>query len=439
MPAAALILLYLLVALAPLALAAASGRPPRPVMDEIASGMAMVAFAILLMEFVLSGRFRSISGRVGLDVTMRFHQLLARTALALALAHPFLYTLPFARPLPFDPTRQLTLTFAAEGLVTGVLAFVLLPAFVVLSIARDRIGWRYETWRLAHGLGALAIAVLVLVHARHAGRYSADPQLAGLWGVLTAAAVLSLLHVYLVKPLLARRRPWQVTALRKLAERTWEVVLSPKGHDGIAYRAGQFAWIRIGAPVFSLRENPFSIASAPGEGRDLRFVIKELGDFTATLGGIPLGTTAHVDGPHGNLVLEGRQGSGIAFIAGGVGIAPMLGLLRQLEIDADPRPTMLVYGNRHAGQIACTEDLARMRRQHRTTVVQVLSEPPDGWEGECGMVDAALIARLFADPRHRDWLYVLCGPPAMMEAVEEALLGLGVAPRRIISERFQHD
>lgn len=439
MPAFVLILTYVVLALAPLALAAASGRPPRPVMDEIASAMAMVAFAILLVEFVLSGRFRSISGRVGLDVTMRFHQLFARTALALALVHPFLYTLPFARPLPFDPTRQLTLTFAAEGLVTGVLAFVLLPAFVLLSIARDRIGWRYETWRLAHGLGALVIALLVLIHARHAGRYSADPLLSGLWAVLTAIAALSLLHVYVVKPLLALRRPWRVTGLRKLAERTWEVVLSPSGHDGIAYKAGQFAWIRIGAPAVSLRENPFSIASAPGEGRDLRFVIKELGDFTATLSGIPLGTTAYVDGPHGNLVLEGRGGTGIACIAGGVGIAPMLGLLRQLELDADPRPTVLVYGNRHAGQIACTEDLARLRRRHRTQVVQVLLEPPDDWQGERGMVDAALVARLFAEPRHRDWLYVLCGPPAMMETVEAALLGLGVAPRRIISERFQHD
>ena len=146
--------------------------------------------------------------------------------------------------------------------------------------------------------------------------------------------------------------------------------------------------------------------------------------------------------PHryaGRITAAGRGGTGIACIAGGVGIAPMLGLLRQLELDADPRPTVLVYGNRHAGQIACTEDLARLRRRHRTQVVQVLLEPPDDWQGERGMVDAALIARLFAEPRHRDWLYVLCGPPAMMETVEAALLGLGVAPRRIISERFQHD
>lgn len=439
MPGAALILLYLAVAVAPLALAAASLRPPRPVMDEIASAAGLLAYAILLMEFVLSGRFRSISGRVGLDVTMRFHQLLARTALALALIHPFLYTLPFARPLPYDPSRQLTLTFEAEGLVAGVFAFILLPAFVLLSMGRDRISWTYETWRLVHGLGALAIAVLVQVHALHAGRYSQVPLLAGLWSGLLAVSILSLAYVYAVKPLLKTRRPWRVERVASLAARTWELVLAPDGHDGLRYKAGQFAWIGLSGQAFSLRENPFSIASAPGDGPLLRFVIKELGDSTATIGEVPPGTRAHVDGPHGHLTIDGRREPGIAFIAGGVGIAPMLGLLRQLELDGDTRPTRLVYGNRTAAQIACTEDIARMRRAHRTEVVQVVSEPPEDWNGETGMIDAALVGRLFSEPRHRDWLYVLCGPPAMMETVEEALLDLGVAPSQILSERFRYD
>ncbi len=439
MPGIALVLLYLVVAAAPLALAAASLRPPRPVMDEIAAAAGLVAYAILLMEFVLSGRFRSISGRVGLDVTMRFHQLLARSALALALVHPFLYTLPFARPLPYDPTRQLTLTFEAEGLVAGVLAFVLLPAFVALSIGRDRISWTYETWRLLHGLGAVAIAVLVHVHALHAGRYSQDPWLSGLWSVLLAASLASLAYVYAVKPLVRLRRPWRVSGVTSLADRTWELRLTPDGHDGLRYKAGQFVWVGLSGRVFTLNENPFSIASAPGDGPDLRFVIKELGDFTATLGEVPPGARALLDGPHGHLTIDGRREPGIAFIAGGVGIAPMLGLLRQLELDGDARPTVLVYGNRIAGQIACGDDLARMRRVHRTRIVQVLSEPPDDWNGETGLIDAALVRRLFGEPRHRDWLYVLCGPPAMMETVEDALIDLGVAPSQILSERFRYD
>ena len=101
--------------------------------DEIATGAGLLAFAIILVEFVLSGRFRTISRTIGMDVTMRFHQLLARTALALALLHPFLYQSPFNPQLPWDPSRQLTLTHDLGSLGTGILGWVLLVTLIVLS------------------------------------------------------------------------------------------------------------------------------------------------------------------------------------------------------------------------------------------------------------------------------------------------------------------
>lgn len=439
MPAFVLIGLYLAVVFAPLGLAAASGRPPRPMLDELAAGAGLVAFAILLAEFLLSGRFRAISGRVGMDVTMRFHQLLARTALALVAVHPFLYTLPFDRPLPYDPTRQLTLTFEGEGLVTGVLAFLLMPSLVILSIGRDKLPFRYETWRLLHGIGALAVAGLVYLHAVDAGRYSQDWMLRGFWSGLVGLAVLSLLVVYVGKPLLQLRRAWRVSEVRQVADRTWELAVVPEGHDGLSYRAGQFAWISVGRNPFSLDENPFSICSSPAEGRALRFLIKELGDFTASLSQVRPGTCVYLDGPHGHLTLEGRDAPGVAFIAGGVGVAPMFSLLGQLAHGGDTRPTVLVYGNRTADQIAHGDELARLRRVHRTKVIQVLSEPPPEWSGETGIVDAPRIREIFGDPGHRDWLFVLCGPPAMMETVESALLEIGVPARNILAERFRYD
>ncbi|SDU02882.1 ferric reductase-like transmembrane domain-containing protein [Stappia sp. ES.058] len=439
MPAIALIGLYLLVVFAPLGLAVAGGWPPRPVLDELAAGAGLVAFAILLAEFLLSGRFRAVSGRVGMDVTMRFHQLLARTALALAVVHPFLYTLPFNRPLPYDPTRQLTLTFEGEGLVTGVLAFLLLPSLVILSIGRDKLPFRYETWRFLHGMGALAVAGLVYLHAVEAGRYSQDWMLRWFWSGLLGLAVVSLLVVYVVKPLLQLRRKWHVSAVRQVAERTWELAIAPDGHEGLDYRAGQFVWLNVGHSPFSLNENPFSICSAPGDGREVRFLIKELGDFTSSLSRVRTGTQVHLDGPHGHLTLEGRAAPGIAFIAGGVGIAPMFSLLGQLVLEADTRPTVLVYGNRAADQIALGDKLARLRRVHKTQVVQVLSDPPADWSGEVGIIDAARIRALFGEEQYRDWLFVLCGPPAMMEIVEDTLIGIGVAPRNILAERFHYD
>lgn len=425
--------------LLPLALAWAGARPPRAFWDELASGAGILAYAIILVEFLLSGRFRSISARIGMDVTMRVHQLFARTALVLALVHPFLYRGAFDRAVPWDVTQQATLTMDVTNLGSGILAWVLLPAFVLMAIGRDRIGFRYETWRLMHGVGALLIAGLLQHHALAAGRYSADPLLAGLWSLLLAIAVLSLANVYLVKPALQRRRAWKVTAVRPLALKTWELTLAPDGHKGLDYQAGEFVWLNVGHSPFSLRENPFSVASAPGGGPELQFVIKELGDFTGNLGSISPGARSYVDGPHGNLVVSGCEAPGIALIAGGVGIAPLLGILRQLHLEGDARPTTLVYGNRVAEQIVYGEELETLAREQGTRVVQVLSEPPEGWTGRVGMVDAALIRDVFAAPGMKHWLFVLCGPPVMMAGVEDTLIDLGVPAHRILSERFTYD
>ncbi|MGF1651596.1 MAG: ferric reductase-like transmembrane domain-containing protein [Hyphomicrobiaceae bacterium] len=434
----ALATLYLAVALAPLALAWAGGRPPRPFWDEVASGAGLLAFSILLVEFVLSGRFRAVSRRMGMDVTMRVHQLLARTALVLALVHPLLYQSPFDRERPWDPTRQLTLTSDVTSLATGMMAWVLLGAFVLLSIGRDRIDYRYETWRMAHGLGALLIAALVLHHALTAGRYSADPLLANLWVAMFAIAVLSLAYVYVVRPLIQLGKPWRVKSVQRVALGTWSVMIEPDNHRGLDYAAGQFVWLNIGNSAFSLKENPFSIASAPGSGAELEFIIKELGDFTRTIGSIEPGTRAYIDGAHGNLVASSRAANGIGLIAGGVGVAPLLGILRQLHLDGEQRPTLLVYGNRVADQIVAADELAGYAAVHGTEVVHVLSEPPSDWTGEVGFIDRALIDRLFR-PEMRDWLFIVCGPAPMMAGVEDALIARGVVARRILSERFAYD
>jgi predicted ferric reductase len=290
-----------------------------------------------------------------------------------------------------------------------------------------------------HGVGALLVAGLVLQHALDVGRYSQDPALAYLWIGLFLIAVFSLAYVYVMKPIWQTQRPWTVRSARSLGLRTWELTVEPDGHQGLAYEAGQFVWLNVGNSPFSLFENPFSISSAPASGPCLQFVIKEFGDFTETLGQIEPGTKAYVDGPHGNLVVSGHAEPGIALIGGGVGISPLIGILRQLRHEKDERPITLIYGNRVEERIVYREELKAIAEDQRIEVVHVLSEPPQGWKGRTGRVDADLIRELFDSPERKRWLFVLCGPPAMMEAVEDALIDIGVPSDQIESERFQYD
>ncbi|MBE9553215.1 MAG: ferric reductase-like transmembrane domain-containing protein, partial [Proteobacteria bacterium] len=170
---------------------------------------------MLLMEFVLSGRFKSVSGPTGIDLTMRFHQLIARSLTAFILIHPFLYVTPLKHPLPWDTTGQLTLGLGTASILTGLLSWVLLVLLVLFAIFRDQLPYRYETWRLSHGLGAAVIAAMGTHHAIDAGRYSGHPHLTAYWLGMLGLAVFTLLYVYVITPLRQLRHPYRVVSVKK--------------------------------------------------------------------------------------------------------------------------------------------------------------------------------------------------------------------------------
>ncbi|MFN2360047.1 MAG: ferric reductase-like transmembrane domain-containing protein, partial [Marinobacter sp.] len=429
-----LIVAYLFAVTLPLILSWWVGGPPRQFHQELASGLGILAFSMILMEFILSGRFKTLANGVGLDVTMRFHQIMARTALVFALIHPFLYqATPSGGQRPWDPTRELTLTTDFTALSTGVAAYLLLPSLVLLAIGRTQLDFRYETWRLLHGIGAFLIAVLLLHHTVYAGRYGSQPVMTWVWLTMTGVAVGSLLTVYLLVPVLRKARPWRVSSVVQLTPKQWELTVEPDGHRGFDYRAGQFVWLNVGHNPFSMKENPFSISSAPAAGPAISFMIKELGDFTRTIGQIKTGTAAYLDGPYGNLSVDGRAEPGVALIAGGVGLAPLLGILRQIRLSGDSRKVKLIYGNRVIDQIAYREEL------DAEDAVYVLSEPPEAWHGEAGFIDEALIDRVFSEREFSEWVFVMCGPAIMMDIVEDHLIKRGTSSHRILSERFYYD
>lgn len=430
-----LIVAYIAIVSLPLILSWLVGGPPRPIHQELASGFGILAFSVILLEFVLSGRFKSISNGIGMDVTMRFHQVMARSALLLALLHPFLYGggTPAGGPRPWDPSRQLTITTDITALSSGIAAFVLLPSLVMFSVYRTQLDYRYELWRLMHGLGAVLIALLLLHHAVYAGRYGETPVMTYLWLTLTGLAVASLAYVYLVVPFWSRSRAWRVTRVTQMTPKQWELTVAPDRDRGLDYAAGQFAWLNVGHSAYSLHENPFSISSAPASGPEVSFMIKELGDFTRTVGQIEPGTVAHLDGAYGNLSVDGRTEPGVALIAGGIGIAPLLSILRQMRLTEDPRKVRIIYGNKAADQIACRSEL------DAEDVRYVLSEPPDGWTGATGLIAPELLDNTFTPDEIADWVFVICGPARMMEVVEDHLIARGTPSHQILTERFDYD
>jgi predicted ferric reductase len=438
-PIWALICAYGALCLLPVLLAAIQGHPLRNVYRELSSGLVMVGYAMMLAQFVLSGRFEWISGRAGIDRTMRFHQLTSWAILAFIVVHPFLYVVPRLSPDPTDAWIALNRMFSSANLRSGVVAWWLMILIVPLAILRDRIPVRYELWRLSHGLMAIAIALFGTHHTLRVGTYSADPLLAGFWIAATGVALLAMVHVYLLKPLLQRREPYRVVANRQVAHRMWEVAVEPERGPAMRFAPGQFVWLNLGHSPFSLTEHPFSISSAPSERPRIAFTIKESGDFTDRIGTVPVGTRAYLDGPHGNFTMTGRDAHGAIFIAGGVGFAPIVGILRQLRAERFPGPLRLIYGNRVEEQILYRDEIEAMKRELDFQVQHVLSEPPAGWTGPTGELTPEVVNRYLDGIGGGDWLHFVCGPPGMIGAIERILQARGIPKRRIVSERFRYD
>ena len=442
---AGLLLVYVVLMLMPLLLAGMQDRAPRPVRDELASGMALVAFAMLLAEFVLSGRHKGLSGRIGMDSIMRFHQFMAHVLLAFILIHPFLYSLPMGVVAPLgDLDRETWLQLTTWPGITGLIAWLALFIVVLMAAVRDQLSWSYEAWRISHAVGALLVAVLGWHHTVWAGRYSGEPLLAGVWTIALAIAVIALIHVHWVTPLLQRRRPYRVAAVRQEADRTWTVDLEPDtdgGHSGarLEYKAGQFAWFKVGGPLGRITEHPFSMSSAPAQWPLVSFTIKEAGDFTDRIGQLPEGTQVYLDGPYGNFTLDADDNRPLIMLAGGVGMAPVMSLLRGLRDAGSKRRIVLFQANRHEGQILYADELADMANSLDLRVHQVLQEPPEGWSGERGFIDRRLLESTLPEDLRQAAQWAVCGPPAMIDALETLLLrDFRVHRSGILSEHFHY-
>lgn len=91
LPGGVVALLYVLAALSPMFAAVATGIEPAGAPSEFATALGLTSAALLLLQFLSSGRFESISGHIGIDRTMGFHRIAAYVLLAFATLHPLLY------------------------------------------------------------------------------------------------------------------------------------------------------------------------------------------------------------------------------------------------------------------------------------------------------------------------------------------------------------
>jgi predicted ferric reductase len=250
---------------------------------------------------------------------------------------------------------------------------------------------------------------------------------------------LLVLDYRVLRPVRRLSRPWEVVTNRDVGGSTRLIHVRPTGHAGVRFEPGQFAWLITGRTPLWAEQHPLSIASSaensPAEG--IQLSIKALGDWSSTtVPDLAPGHRVWIDGPFGAFTTERKAAQGFVFIAGGIGIAPMRSMLLTMRDRNDRRHALLIQAAHDETRLLFRDELTELRQALNLDIVYVLEAAP---RGDCpfehGYVSRNLLEK-HLPAQFRRYHYFVCGPPPMMDAVERALVSLGVPRRAIDSERF---
>ena len=429
-----LIVLYLAALIVPLALAATHGRvPASQFIKQLALGFGLVGLMIIATSFILAGRYQWIAKPFGHDAVMLFHRRMALVGFSAIVVHLSL--------LSYLNIHLLTHLFLPWHLQLGRIAILLLTAQIVVSVYRSRLHVEFEKWRFSHRLLGLAVLIVAFVHGLLSSGAFAPWPLRIVILTVVAAAFWSIVWSHVFRPGRLKEYRYRVNDVQEINRGVWRVTLKPDtGRRPLQYSPGQFAFFqfhRSGTDAPG-EEHVWTIASSPSESDGLMLAIKELGDFTATIGATRPGDAVTVHGPFGRFSHQFHStAEDLVFIAAGIGITPFRSMIRWMTDRAENRRVLLLYANKSAADIAFFEELAGCENisNGNIRVVHVLSRPDDKWAGEKGHINIDTIRKYCAGDLTGTTFWI-CGPGAFAASMIAALREAGVAAGKIHNEAF---
>lgn len=204
---------------------------------------------------------------------------------------------------------------------------------------------------------------------------------------------------------------------------------------GPEYKAGQFLCAHL------LTENPckryLSLSSSPTEEGFIEFTKKiTQSEFSVYLDKAKPQDELKIEYPFGRFTLEARDKK-IAFLSGGIGITPIRSMCRYIVDTNSGQDVILFYANRSIKDVAFKDEFEAMQKEYaQLKVVHVLCEVAPGFACVVGQINAQIVKD--AAPDYLERKFYLCGPPAMVEAMQNMLKkDLGVSAGSIVTENFQ--
>lgn len=199
------------------------------------------------------------------------------------------------------------------------------------------------------------------------------------------------------------------------------------------FTAGQYCRIKVpGTDEW----RSFSMATGENEKTKITFLIRILpqgamSDYLREKAQV--GDILEMEGPKGGFVLTPDFRPHI-LLAGGTGLAPMLSMLSRLRyVRPQAPPLKLFFGCTNADQLFYVDELEARKGFLPTLELRTLLQDN---EGRPDVAQGNPVSTITAEDLLPDTVVYMCGPPGMLHAAEEKLLGMGIPQEDIRMEQF---
>ncbi len=390
--------------------------------------MGLVAGCLLLVQVVLAARLKCLDRIFGLDRLFAYHRLSGMVIAALMIIHPI--TIFVADDRLFIPLQW---RYWPE--FVGLFLLVLIVIMVVSSRWRVALRLAFERWWPIHRIAAIVAVIALGLHVLSVN--DTFEQRLPRFLAIAALVLCGLIFLWIRSRLLrSRRKPLRVAAIEPAGADALRLQLASDNRQLPDYLPGQFGFITFRSDQISNEEHPFTIASSPTDTNALDFIVRTTGDWTDQLKHVQPQDRVYIDGPYGLFShLRLAEPQELIMIAGGIGITPMLSMLRYLADHKDPRAITLLWSNQTAKHIVLPDAFANVTAQlNGLRIVHVMTRATE-YNGEKGRLDRPKLKKLLANSRRSAAVFV-CGPDQMMKAVHTSLVSLGFQRQLIFMEHF---
>jgi ferredoxin-NADP reductase len=219
--------------------------------------------------------------------------------------------------------------------------------------------------------------------------------------------------------------------------------LIPKKGNRLINNPGQYAGISFRRNGKTTPVRCFSITSTPSS-QVLRFAMRIGGNFTHAAAELKVGDLVYVQGPFGNFVIDRREDKRIVMLAAGIGITPMMSMIRYAAENRFTIPITLLFSNRYANNIPFLEELRELHKQnpyftaHFFVTDEALSKSEYYKDLIFEYTGDKHIEELTSN-HHVGSTYFICGPKSFTETMYNSLTHYKVDPNKIVTETFAQE